>query len=194
MLNRLHDQHIYGDLWMLLNDNYKQMTSDIKWKGQTSEKFEEGQGIRQGGSNSAHVFIGKTNPFLQRMEKSGIGSHIGSIYVGTPACADDVALLADNVTDLQTMAEVAWIESTQERFQYSATKSKAMIFQKNPRKQANMQPIIMNEAEIEYSTEETHLGIIHTPDVKCRVAAEERIQKARKSAYMLLGHNTQLHR
>ena len=189
MLNRLHDQHIYGDLWMLLNDNYKQMTSDIKWKGQTSEKFEEGQGIRQGGSNSAHVFIGKTNPFLQRMEKSGIGSHIGSIYVGTPTCADDVALLADNVTDLQTMAELAWIESTQERFQYSATKSKAMIFQKNQRKQANMQPIIMNEAEIEYSTEETHLGIIRTPDAKCIVAAEERIQKARKSAYMLLGRN-----
>ena len=191
MLNHLHDQRIVGDLWMLLNDNYKGMTSDVKWKGQVSRKFNEGQGIRQGGSNSSHVFNGKANPFLERMEKSGIGNHIGSIYVGTPTCADDVALIADNITDLQTMANLAYAESSRERFQYSITKSKAMIFTKTNRKDFLTYPIKMDQAEVEYSEEETHLGLVRTPGNKASDAVQDRIQKARGATYLYLRYGLQ---
>ena len=96
---------------MLLNDNYKGMTSDVKWKGQIPQKFEEGQGIRQGGANSSHVFNGKANPFLKLMEESGIGNYVGSIYMGTPTCADDVALLANRAVLISHFLAIRLIDN-----------------------------------------------------------------------------------
>ena len=100
------------------------------------------------------------------MEETGIGNHVDSIYVGTPTCADDVALLAYSITDLQTIAELAHLESSREGFQYSSTKSKAMIFKKNTKKGLFKYSITINQAEIKYSEKESHLGLIHTPDNK----------------------------
>ena len=148
-----------GDAWMLLNDNYKGMTSDVKCKGQISRKFEEGQG----GANFSHVFKGKANPFL-KMDGRIRYRQLRLLYVSTPTCADDVALLANSVTDLQTMTELAHLESISEQFQYSSTNSQAMIFQKNTRKNLFKYPITMNQAEIEYSEIESHLCLIRTPD------------------------------
>ena len=98
MLNHLHELHITGDLWVLLNDTYAGMTSAIKWKGQMSSTFYEKQGIRQGGVNSTEKFKGRGNPFLVTVQEAGIGKSIGSIFVGAPTCADDVALVADSTS------------------------------------------------------------------------------------------------
>ena len=133
---------------------------------------------------------GKANPFLKRMEEYGIGNHIGSIYMGTQTCADNVALLANSITDLQTMAELAHLESSRERFQYSSTKSKSMISQKNTKNGLFKYPITMNQAEIEYSEMETHLGLIHT-DNKGEHATQDRIKKARGASYLYLSYGLQ---
>ena len=185
MLNSIHDLHITGDLWMLLNNSYEDMTSCLKWKGQLSETFPEGQGIRQGGLNSTILFNGRGNPFLNKLERSGVGKTIGSIYVGAPTCADDIALLADTATDLQMMTELAWLESTKERFEYSTSKSKAMVFTK---KREPVNPgLLMNNQVVELSTKETHLGIVRTNDNRANEAVQERIKTARKTTYALLG-------
>ena len=78
-----------------------------------------------------------------------MGKAIGSIYVGAPTCVDNVTLLADTVTDLQTMTELAWLESTKERYEYSTSKSKAMGFTK---KRKSVNPgLHMNNQEVELS-------------------------------------------
>ena len=71
--------------------------------------------------NSTILFNGRWNPFLNKLERSGVGKAIGSIYVGAPTCVDNVTLLADTVTDVQTMTELAWLESTKERYEYSTS-------------------------------------------------------------------------
>ena len=124
MLNHLHKLYITGDLLVLLNDTYDGMTSAIKWKGQMSSTFYEKQGIHQGGVNSTEMFKGRGNPFLITVQEAGIGKSIGSIFVEAPTCADDVALVADSILDLQTLAELVWAESAHERFKYSDSKQK----------------------------------------------------------------------
>ena len=89
--------------------------------------------------------------------------------------------LADTATDLQTMTELAWLESTKERFEYSTSKSKAMVFTK---KQEPVNPgLLMNNQVVELSTKETHLGIVRTNDNRANEAVQERI----KTTYALLG-------
>ena len=73
----------------------------------------------QGAEGSPNMFTAKGNKFLNRLEESGKGMHIGSTYIGAPTCADDIALLAQSAQDLQIMALLAWEESKTERFLYN---------------------------------------------------------------------------
>ena len=63
-----------------------------------------------------------------------------------------------------------------------------MIFQKKTRKGLFKYPTTMNQAEIEYLEEKTHLGLIRTPDNKSEHAIQDTIQKARASyLYLIYG-------
>ena len=151
MLNSLHDLHITGDLWMILNNAYEGITSTLKWKGTIRQPFEEGLGMRQGDYVYPDLFRARGN-HLDILENAGTGMHIGRNYTGAPTCADDIALIADTDLDLQTMAHTTWRESTQQRYQYSTKKSKMVIFNQ---KQKNKIPskVEMNNTEIETSIE-----------------------------------------
>ena len=112
--------------------------------------------------------------------------HIGTTYIGAPTCADDIALLAENITDLQTMAYISWDESTQERYLYSTKKSKTITFSSN-RKNKTEISIDMNGVPIENSYKETHLGTQRTSDGKAYETIEERQKSARRASYALMG-------
>jgi hypothetical protein len=45
------------------------------------------------------------NPLLNFLDDSGLGGKIGNINVCAPTCADDVALIAYNPLDIQTMVD-----------------------------------------------------------------------------------------
>ena len=185
MLNSVHDHHIRGDIWMLLNDSYAGITSTLKWNNELSRKFQEGQGMRQGAKGSPNMFTTKGNKFLNRLEESRKGMHIGSTYIGDPTCADDIALLAQSAQDLQIMALLAWEESKMERFLYSTTKTKYMIF--DPRPKQNINEIEMGDKVINKSKMETHVGIVRTEDTKSETTIHERIKAGRRTWYSLMG-------
>ena len=48
-------------------------------------------------------------------------------------------------------------------------------------------PVVMGKTEIEPSVQETHLGIVRTPDNKADAAVLDQIKTARKTSYSLLG-------
>jgi hypothetical protein len=45
------------------------------------------------------------NPLLNFLDDSGLGGKIGNINVCAPTCTDDVALIAYNPLDIQTMVD-----------------------------------------------------------------------------------------
>ena len=45
ILNHLYNQGITGDLWYMYDSLYSNISSVIKWQGDLSEPFQEGQGI-----------------------------------------------------------------------------------------------------------------------------------------------------
>ena len=47
----LHRQGITGNLWKCYNNLYTNITSKIKWQGEESEPFDEGQGIKTRSAN-----------------------------------------------------------------------------------------------------------------------------------------------
>ena len=56
MLNAAHKQGITGGLWNIYQDMYTNIQSSIKWKGEASASFSEGQGICLARLTSTELF------------------------------------------------------------------------------------------------------------------------------------------
>ena len=63
------------------------------------------------------------NPLLNILSSTGLGGKIGNVNCCTPTCADDVALIANNPLDIQTMADIAVDFSKREGYLLQPMKS-----------------------------------------------------------------------
>ena len=63
------------------------------------------------------------NPLLNILSSTGLGGKIGIVNCCAPTCADDVALIANNPLDIQTMADIAVDFSKREGYLLQPMKS-----------------------------------------------------------------------
>ena len=63
------------------------------------------------------------NPLLNILSSTGLGGKIGNVNCCAPTCADDVALIANNPLDIQTMADIAVDFSKREGYLLQPMKS-----------------------------------------------------------------------
>ena len=87
----------------LLIDMYLRQEVRTSWQGAKSEPFFTSNGVRQGGVLSPVLFTLYMDILLKRLEDSGIGCMVGSEYFGGLCYADDVTVLAPNLSALQKM-------------------------------------------------------------------------------------------
>ncbi|CAC5419637.1 unnamed protein product [Mytilus coruscus] len=130
LLDKLYECGIHPKLWSIVKDLYTDMSSKIKWKGEISDKFPIQQGVRQGEVLSTHLYKVYINNVLNELMKSRVGMKIGNIYTGTPTCADDIALLSDDIEELQIMLNTVLRNAKQDRVTIHPTKTNAVIINK----------------------------------------------------------------
>ena len=94
------DQSIHPTLWLIIKDLYSGLTSKVKWADDLSESFDILQGVRQGGFLSTHLYKIFVQDLLLELESKCLGFQLGDIYIGTPTCADDIALIESNKDNL----------------------------------------------------------------------------------------------
>jgi hypothetical protein len=157
LFNKLHDQGVQGDLWLLLADMYNGMSSKVKWQGQLSRAITEGQGLKQGGQHSAEQYKGYTNPTLNIYTDNMIGFHMGTVPANIPTCADDLACISRTRTELQTMISIANNEAQKDHYSFGETKTKV------------------------------HLGLLRTADSKHDITVADRLKCARRKLYSVKG-------
>ena len=68
LLNSIYEQGVSGGLWNLYNNLYQEIQSVVLWKGHQSTTFQEGQGIRQGGTTSADLYKAGKNKLLEILD------------------------------------------------------------------------------------------------------------------------------
>ncbi|CAC5365778.1 unnamed protein product [Mytilus coruscus] len=112
-LDKLYECGIHPKLCSIVKDLYTDMSSKIKWKGEISDKYK--------------VYINKV---LNELMISRVGMKIGNIYTGTPTCADDIALLSDDIEELQIMQNTVLRNAKQDRVTIHPTKTNAVIINK----------------------------------------------------------------
>ena len=189
LLNKLHDIGVDSNLWLLYDDMYSGLSSRVRWDGEITRVLSEKQGVRQGGIASAELFKIQSNNHLNRIEDSGLGSHIGSISVAIPTCADDSAATADSLLNMQTMLNIGHGDSRRERYDYSGPKTKLTVFTKTKWAKAptELTQMYLGDTPLELVDTQLHLGIVRTADGKANATVEKNIKTARRTSYALMG-------
>ena len=103
LLNRLAELGIPRDIWLIIKDLYSDISSRVKWLGDCSDSFAVSQGVRQGAILSTHLYKVYLNPLLDILKDKRLGFRLGTVYIGSPAVADDVVYLSGLQNELQLM-------------------------------------------------------------------------------------------
>ena len=94
MLRKLYNLGLPPACWNILKDSYAEKSSVVNWEGELSEPFLEHQGVRQSGIISPSAYKMLLNSLLNLYSANSLGLQIGNIFLGSPACSDDVLFLA----------------------------------------------------------------------------------------------------
>ena len=103
----------------------------IKWANSISESFTAQNGVKQGGVLSPLLFNIYIDILLQRLKHTGIGCHIGTMFMGCIAYADDIVLLSPSLSSVNEMLAICDTYSKDFNITFNASKSKIVVFGKN---------------------------------------------------------------
>ena len=126
MLRKLYNLGLPSGCWDILQDSYAEMSSVVNWEVELSKPFLECQGVRQGGIISPSAYKMFLNPLLNLYYTNSLGLQIGSIFLGSAACADDLLFLARTSIELQMIC-VQEFYANDEHYDISYTKTKVFI-------------------------------------------------------------------
>jgi hypothetical protein len=182
---KLHTNGIVGQPWLLIDSLYSNVKERVRWKMQYSREFEVGKGVRQGAIMSTSLYKLYINDLLEILMKSGNGLHLGTIYVGSPTCADDILLISNNKEEMQAMINTCYQYAKTHQYSLHPQKSTVTAYMNIQDHQADYK-WKMGSEEMANATAFSHLGLEwkqnqDTPSV------EDRIRTARNTVYSLMG-------
>jgi hypothetical protein len=105
-MQKLHSTKLYIHIWIqdktwtIIKSLHQNAERCIKRAGSTSDCFKVGMGVRQEGILSTDLYKLYINPLLDPLQDVGIGLKIGNINVNNTGCADDIALLSTQLSDM----------------------------------------------------------------------------------------------
>jgi len=182
LLNALYQQGVQDNVWQLFNSLYSDIHSSVKWNGTMSQSFQEKQGIRQGGASSADCYKAGKNQLLKTLDQKP-SLRIGHLHVGAIMVADDLALLSIKPSEMQIALNVAELDASRERYEYNTDKTKVITMNmKNP-----SSALMLNSDTLGTSNKEAHLGILRNNKGSNVDTLNDRVTKARRAAYSLMG-------
>ena len=130
------DRVHYGKLFSLLKerqlpavylrimlDMYTRQQICTTWNGSRSNSFSAGNGVKQGAILSPILFCVYIDGLLDRINKSGLGCHIGHMSYAGIGYADDVCIASPSITALQKLLHICETFAKEYDIQFNAKKS-----------------------------------------------------------------------
>jgi len=90
-----------GHIIKILMDWYSKIYSVVRWSDTLSRQESVKSGIRQRGILSPFLFNIYMDSLITRLRKADLGCHMGRVFVGVIAYADDLLLVSASVVQLQ---------------------------------------------------------------------------------------------
>ncbi len=183
LINTLFQEGCDPEIGLLIDAWYKGLTSSVKWRGNIGREIAVQQGVRQGGVLSCSLYKSYINPLLTKITDSGAGYHLGLQSVAAPTCADDVLLIAETSSDLQTLLDLSYEYSCQRQYVLHPGKSEIVVFphQKAPRS------FSMGPEAVFPTTSFTHLSILYYNEEVPDQTVDNITSCMRRAVYGMMG-------
>jgi len=178
LLVKLWKLGIKGKLWHLFERWVTGSTAHVSVRGNASEQFDITRSIKQGGLLSTFYFVAfyqDIHSFVTRGATQSLRFH--DIDIGSPTMADDTLLLSMTARGLQTMIDNAFRYGKLWRFQYSASKTKCMIFGDKRSHTSNVVKWHLGDQPLEVVATYNYLGIILAADMSSRIRSDTMSKK-----------------
>jgi hypothetical protein len=179
LFNKIYHDAITGNAWLLMRNLYRDVK--VKWNNSTSESFRQELGVRQGANISTELYKRYNNTLLQALKRSNLGANIGNINVVAPTCANNIAILAGNEQELQSILDIVHNLARNDLTQINPSKSELVPLTKVK----NNFSVYLGDNNIENKDETKHLGLIRT--VNNKVNIDDILKIARRTVYALIG-------
>ena len=188
LMVKLHQKKIPLYIWHMLNYWYCNSSALVRWNNKSSRPFPIKQGVRQGAILSPLLYSVYVDNLLDTLTSSGCGVQIESIYCGAPMYADDLALIADSVADLQSMLHIVSSYASLWRYEFNAQKSSVLVLGESPssrqtaraKRHWHIQGFAVQEQD-----NQKHLGILQSVSFSTVTRTVERCSAGRSAFYAL---------
>ena len=124
LFNKLVAKGLHGHIIKILMDWYGKIYSVVRWNNTLSRQESVKSGIRQGGILFPFLFNIYMDSLINRLRKADLCCHIGGVFVGVVAYADDLGLLlvSASVVQLQRMLNICYSQAEKVDIQFNAKK------------------------------------------------------------------------
>ena len=159
LYHKLKEYGISGTVLTLIKQLYQNTTNFIRLNGELSNSFPSGNGVRQGDNLSPNLFSVFINGLLTVLKKNDHGVVHGNLKINHLAYADDVVLLAETATGLQSLISVVEGWCRQWRIRINNSKSKIIHFC-DKRKPVPSFTHLLNMEKLERVQSYKYLGVV----------------------------------
>ena len=178
LINCLKEIHLDGKDIQLITNLYWDQSASVRCNNETTQKIAIKKGVRQGCVLSPSLFNIYTENIFEHIRESP-GLAIGGENINNLRYADDTALLAENMQDLQDLLNRINERSQECGLEINIRKTKIMIISR-----ANITPkadIYVNGEKLEQVESYSYLGHLITEDGRCEKEIKRRIGIAKNS-------------
>ena len=153
---KLIDRNLCPVLLRLMLYMYTHQSLNVKWNNSNSSTFCVSNGVKQGAVLSSVLFNLYTDELLNNLKNSHVGCHIGNMYCGALAYADDIVLLCPSVNGMNKLIKICEDFANDHSLVFNANKSEVMYI--NNRIRGNEPNFVMNNQIIPRVSFIKHLG------------------------------------
>ena len=155
---------IRGNIWNIIDDMYDNLKIKVNFNDIETDFFEITEGVKQGCVLSPLLFSIYINELAKMLKDSNVGVQIDDLLIPGLFWADDVVLIGNNHTQLQSLLNIAATFAKQWKLTFNETKSEIMYFGKrlhDKNKKWNLGDLVLKE-----TCSYKYLGVIITRSLK----------------------------
>ena len=165
----------------LLLNMYTRQKVSVVWNNTITEPFECKNGVKQGGVLSPILFGIYIDEMLIKLKNSGLGCHIGHVFMGALAYADDLVLMAPTMYGLKKLLEISHDFAKEYNIIFNPKKSKWMSYALND----SGASVYLDGKPVDHVDHFVHLGCLIGPN-SFRKSLERHINKFYSEVNLLM--------
>ena len=168
--------------WLSFKKYYCTAQAMVSNEGEQSGRFPTSVGVKQGGPSSPLLFSIYSEELIKRIKRMGCGVRIGKLVIGIICFADDVLLICNRLSEMQSMLKECEKYGLETMIKWNPTKT---VFCRFGRAKKEKCQLMFCDEELVEQDEFKYLGVIMKNDFKCKRHILNRISTASYSAHRL---------